>query len=161
LADSNGSALLVIGAGNETRGDDAVGLVVVRKLKEKIAREAVVVEETGDGASLMERWKGFNAAMLVDAAQSGVEPGRIHRFEAHKSPLPAGLFQYSTHSFGVSQAIELAKTLNQLPRWFMVYGIEGKCFDENRSMSPMVERAAQELVESLAIEILQHQRSVT
>ena len=155
MPESTCSSVLVIGVGNETRGDDAVGLIVSRKLKEKLSQD-VAVEENGDGTRLVERWSGFNITILIDAVRSGTEQGRIHRFEAHKSPLPASLFQYSTHAFGVPQVIELARALNRLPKRLIVYGIEGKCFDQGASLSPMVERAAQELVESLTIEISQH-----
>lgn len=109
----------------------------------------------------MELWKESYLTILIDAVQSEAKPGRIHRFEAHKSPLPARLFQYSTHAFSVPQAIELARAMNQLPNRFIVYGIEGNCFDEGASMSPMVERAAQELVELLTLGILQHQPLIT
>jgi hydrogenase maturation protease len=151
MPESTRSSVLVIGVGNETRGDDAVGLIVSRKLKEKLS-QYVVVEENGDGTRLVERWRGFKITILIDAVRSGTEPGRIHRFEAHKSPLPASLFQYSTHALGVAQAIEVARALNQLPQRLIVYGIEGKCFDQGASLSPMVERAARELVESLPTE---------
>jgi len=102
----------------------------------------------------MELWKESYVIILIDAVQSEAEPGRIHRFEAHKSPLPARLFQCSTHAFSVPQAIELARAMNRLPPRLIVYGIEGKSFDEGAIMSPMVERAAQELVELLTLEIL-------
>jgi len=154
MPESTRSSVLVIGVGNETRGDDAVGLIVSRKLKEKLSQD-VVIEENGDGTRLVERWKGFKITILIDAMRSGTEPGRIHRFEAHKSPLPASLFQYSTHAFGVAQAIELARAMNQLPHRLIVYGIEGECFDQATGLSQMVERAAEELVESLTFGIIQ------
>jgi hydrogenase maturation protease len=154
MPETTRSSVLVIGVGNESRGDDAVGLIVSRKLKEKLIQD-VVVEENGDGTRLVERWRGFNTTILIDAMRSGTEPGRIHRFEAHKSRLPASLFQYSTHGFGVPQAIELARAMNQLPQRLIVYGIEGKCFDHGPSLSHIVERAAQELVESLTTKIIQ------
>lgn len=162
MPESTGSSVLVIGVGNETRRDDAAGLIVSRKLKAELSEDGVVVvEETGDGARLVERWRGFNMTILIDALRSGDEPGRVHRFEAAKSPLPASLFQYSTHAFGVPQAIELARALDQLPQRLIVYGIEGKCFDQGTSLSHVVERAAQELVESLIIEIIQYHSLIT
>jgi hydrogenase maturation protease len=162
MPESTGSIVLVIGVGNETRRDDAAGLIVSRKLKAELSEDGVVVvEETGDGARLVERWRGFNITILIDALRSGDEPGRVHRFEAHKSPLPASLFQYSTHAFGVPQAIELARAMDQLPQRLIVYGIEGKRFDQGTSLSHVVEQAAQELVESLIIEIIQYQSLIT
>lgn len=154
-------SVLIIGVGNETRGDDAVGLIVSRDLQKRLGRNAVFLEENGDGSRLIERWAHFDSVILVDAAQSGSEPGGIHRFEVGESPLPANLFQYSTHAFGVAQAIELARAMHQLPRHLVVYGVEGKCFDEGTSLSPMVERAAKELVEALALDVLRHQSLIS
>jgi hypothetical protein len=34
---------LIIGVGNEYRGDDAVGLIVARRLKERLADSAIVI----------------------------------------------------------------------------------------------------------------------
>jgi hydrogenase maturation protease len=151
------SDILVIGVGNETRGDDAVGRIVAKRLKEKLGRYATVVEELGDGTRLLDLWRGSELTVIIDAVLSGAEPGHIHRFDARESPLPAGLFHYSTHSFGVPEAIELARAMNQLPKRIIVYGIEGECFDERANLSPTVELAAQELAELLTAEILQHQ----
>jgi hydrogenase maturation protease len=161
LARLGDSSVLIIGVGNETRGDDAVGLIVSRELKQRIGQNAIFVEENGDGSRLIDRWAQFDSVILVDATQSGSEPGKIHKFEAGKSPLPANLFQSSTHAFGVAQAIELARAMNQLPRLFVVYGVEGKCFDEGTSLSPMVERAAKELVDALAVEVVRHQSLIS
>jgi len=44
---------LIIGIGNEYRSDDAVGLIVARRLKERLADSAIVLEQSGDGAALM------------------------------------------------------------------------------------------------------------
>ena len=157
ISNANGASVLVIGVGNENRGDDAVGLAVSRWLREKVPHGAIVAEETGDGARLIELWKGFELVVLVDAAKSGAAPGTIHKYEAHKSPLPTGLFseEYSSHAFGILRAIELARAMNQLPQRFLVYGIEGECFDEGAHMSPTIERAAHQLVELLTFELLQ------
>jgi len=156
ISNGNGSRVLVIGVGNESRGDDAVGLAVSKRLKERLPTDVVVAQETGDGARLMELWKGFDLVVLVDAVKSGDKPGTIHMFEAHKFPLPMGLFpeEYSTHAFGIPHAIELARAMNQLPRRLLVYGIVGECFDEGSPISPAVGRAAQQLAELLTSQVL-------
>jgi hydrogenase maturation protease len=147
------SRVLVIGVGNEIRGDDAVGLHVCRVLKRRLPHQCNVVENSGDGVHLMELWKSSQATILVDAVRSGTEPGQVHKYEAHQSPLPATLFQNSTHAFGVPQAIELARAMNQLPQTLIVYGIEGACFDEGAGISPLVERAGRKVAASIALAI--------
>jgi hydrogenase maturation protease len=156
ISNGNGSRVLVIGVGNENRGDDAIGVNTSRWLREKLPNDVVIAEETGDGARLMELWKGFDVVVVIDAVRSGAEPGTIHKFEAHKSPLPTGLFreEYSTHTFGIPHAIELARAMNRLPRVLLVCGIEGERFDEGAPISPAIERAAQQLAELLTFEIL-------
>jgi len=146
----------VIGVGNGNRGDDGVGLIVARRQKKRLASHARVVEEQGDGTRLLDLWRGYDITIIIDAVLSGMEQGSIRRFDARQSPLPTGLFHYSTHSFGVPEAIELARAINQLPKTIIVYGIEGKCFDEGANLSPTVELTAQELVELLTAQILQH-----
>jgi hydrogenase maturation protease len=154
---SSDSRVLVIGVGNELRGDDAVGLQVARSMRERFPTQCKVVEEAGDGARLMELWKTSHVTILVDAVASGDKAGKIHRHEAHNSPLPASMFQYSTHAFGVSHAIELARAMNQLPPRFIVYGVEGTCFNEGSGMSTLVEQAALKVVESIALDVTKYQ----
>jgi hydrogenase maturation protease len=119
---------LIIGIGNEYRGDDAVGLIVVRRLKERLAGSPTVLEQSGDGAALMEAWQGAEKVIIIDAVMSGAAPGTIHRFDASAQPLPKDAFRCSTHAFGVAEAIELSRALSELPQSLVVYGIEGKNF---------------------------------
>jgi len=136
------SRLLVIGAGNPYRNDDAVGLVVARRIRELNLQGVTVIEATGEGVSLMEVWQGADSAILIDAVHSGKEPGTIHRFDVDAQNLPAQLFNNSTHSFGVAKAIELARALNRLPQRLIVYGIEGKDFSAGMILTPEVKEAA-------------------
>lgn len=141
------SGTLIIGLGNEYRRDDAVGLIVARRLKEAAPEQVRVLEESGEGAALMESWKDAEAVILIDAVRSGAKPGILHRLDAHTWPVPTRFFHYSTHAFSVAEAIELARALGQLPPRLVVYGIEGKTFEPGLGLSPEVEKAAQEVVE--------------
>jgi hydrogenase maturation protease len=144
--------LLVIGIGNAYRGDDAVGLVIARKLKEKNLPGLVVIEASGEGAALIELWRDADAVIVIDAVHSGAQPGTVHRFDAHARPIPAELFRYSTHTFSLAEAIELARALDQLPPRLIVYGIEGKHFEAGIGLSSEVERAAEDVVQRVAQE---------
>ncbi|GAN35236.1 MAG: hydrogenase maturation protease [Candidatus Brocadia sp. AMX2] len=141
----NKHGILIIGIGNAYRGDDAVGLHVAQCLKKQAHDHVHVIEESGEGASLMECWKDANSVILIDAVSSGAKPGTIHRLDAHTQPIPTNFFHYSTHAFGVAEAIELSRALNQMPRRLIVYGIEGKCFEAGVELSFEVEKAAQEV----------------
>jgi hydrogenase maturation protease len=139
--------VLLIGCGNEYRGDDAAGLIVARRVQERASGQIIVRESSGEGAALIEAWKGARTVILVDAICSGSEAGAICRIEAHRERLPAMLFNYSTHAFGVAEAVELARVLNRLPPRLIVYGIEGKSFAAGIGISPEVKAAAESVAD--------------
>ena len=137
---------LIIGIGNEYRGDDTVGLIVARRLKERLADSAKILEQSGDGAALMDAWRDAEKVIIIDAVMSGAEPGTIHRFDANARPITKDAFRCSTHAFGVAETIELARALGEISRSLVVYGVEGKNFAAGVGLSPEVERAVGEVV---------------
>lgn len=144
--------MLIIGVGNAFRGDDSVGLEVARQLGEHLPH-ATICEASGEGASLMELWKDAAHVMLIDAVSSGGEPGTIYRLEAHREPVPAAFFHYSTHDFGVAEAIEMARVLHQLPPRLVVYGIEGAVYSFGAECTPAVAAAIPEVVRRMVAEV--------
>ncbi|MCA8908361.1 MAG: hydrogenase maturation protease [Rhodospirillaceae bacterium] len=134
---------LVIGVGNRYRTDDGVGPFVADRLAERgvAAREA-----SGEGASLIGLWEGVDAAIVVDAMASRAAPGSIRRFEGATAEIPAGTFAYSSHLFGVAEAVALARELGRLPPRLVLYGIEGESFAAGEALSPPVRAAAEEVV---------------
>ncbi len=147
------SETLVIGVGNACRGDDGAGIVAARKLAAQRLPGVRVMEMNGEGTSLVEAWKDVPSVLLVDAVSSGAVPGTIHRFEAQAGPLPTGLEHRSSHSFGVAEAVEVARALGRLPPRLVIYGIEGSLFNSGQGLSPKVERAVGEVVGHLVSEI--------
>jgi len=150
---SQKSRVLVIGVGNDYRHDDAVGLIVARRLREKNLQHVTVREMSGEGAALIAAWQGADRVIIIDAVQSGAVPGTIFCFEAHREPISVDFFRYSTHAFGVAEAIETARSLGQLPRNFIIYGIEGKDFSVGEGLSPEVESAVSETVDIMMKEL--------
>ena len=151
--------ILIIGLGNDYRGDDAVGRAVARRLQAIAGDNVRVLEESGEGVALMEAWKGWDFVILIDAVHSAGAPGTIHRFDAAMQPIPASFFHYSTHAFSVAEAVELARALNQLPLRLIVYGIEGKNFDSRVGLSPEVKVAAEEVFRMVKEELCTNSRS--
>lgn len=145
--------VLVIGIGNPYRSDDAAGLIAARRIKERVPDYVEVIEESGDGAALMEAWKGSGKVILVDAVSSGQKPGTVYRFDAGAQSIPTKFFHYSTHAFSVAEAVELARELNRLPAQLIVYGIEGKNYESGFELSPEVESSVKEVVNRVIQEI--------
>lgn len=137
------AAALVIGIGNDFRGDDGLGLEIVRRLR---ADGAVVKEVAGDAFSLMEAWRGAARVILVDAVRTGQEPGRVHRIEAGDRALPGIFASSSTHGFGLGQALELARKLDELPERVTIVGVEGREYEMGRGLSPEAAAGCEEAV---------------
>lgn len=153
--------LLIIGVGNPYRSDDALGVLAARRLKEAGIDRSLVVEHSGEGASLMEAWNGADAVIMIDAVSSGRPPGEIFRLDPIKAPLPAQMFQSSSHAFSLPQAIEMARALGRLPARLVIFGIEGSNFQAGTELSPEVSRALPGLVQSVIEEVKRLQAQST
>ena len=144
---------LVIGVGNARRRDDAVGVLVAEGVKKKALGGVRVVIESGEGAALIEHFSQAERVIVVDAVQTDRVPGTVYRFDACRQKIPSRFFNYSTHQFGVAEAIEMARALEALPSQLIVYGIEGRSFEFGSELAPEVKRAADELTEKIIKEI--------
>lgn len=147
--DHSRSGIVVIGIGNRFRGDDGVGIIVARLLRQQVPAGIKIIEASGEGAALMDAWKDTANVFIVDAVQSGAPSGTIHQFDAHTTPIPSRFFHYSTHAFGVAEAIELARALNQLPSRLILYGVEGANFSAGVELSAKVQPAADAVIAQL------------
>lgn len=146
--------ILIIGIGNDFRRDDAAGLIAVRALREKNLPNVDIVEQSGDGASLMQAWSGAETVILIDAVSAGREAGTIYRIDANHDVIPAGLFGASSHLLGVGEAVELARALGELPSRLIIYGIEGGNYAIGEGLSPIIASNLPTLVERIIQEVL-------
>jgi hydrogenase maturation protease len=144
---------VVIGVGNEFRGDDAAGRVAARRLRDLAPDEVVVHESSGEALSLMERWAGAGRVILIDASSTGIPPGTVQRFDASRAPLPSLYFHTSTHAFSVAEAIEMARSLASLPDTVIVFGIEGGSFEHGTGLTPAAEKGISEVLQLILNEI--------
>ena len=71
--------ILIIGLGNDYRGDDAVGRALARRLQAIAGDYVRVLEESGEGVALIESWKGGDFVILIDAVHSGAAAGPASR----------------------------------------------------------------------------------
>ena len=150
----NTNSACVVGIGNPDCGDDSVGPEVIDRLENPEPDCVIKLKASGETAGLIEILSANKAVILIDAMAACTEPGTIHRFDASQDPLPSELFSnYSTHSMGVDQAIEMARVLGDLPDTIIVYGIEGLNFNPGDSMSPEVLNNLKELTNRIAKEI--------
>ena len=144
---------VIIGVGNEFRGDDGVGRVAARRLAKLAPSHVTVCESQGEALTLMDLWAEAARVILIDAAAPEGSPGDVRRFDASKRALPSEYFHASTHAFSVADAIEMGRTLGQLPPAVIVYGIEGENFEQGAELTPAVQQGCDEVLRRILAEL--------
>ena len=159
---------LVLGLGNPIRGDDGVGWRVAEAVQAFLAmkseskdphpalpqagRELIEVDMLpGGGLNLMERLVGYDRAILVDAMQSGKEPGSVKVFPLEALENPSAGHLGSTHETNLLTALEIGRNLGaHLPAVgaIMVVAVEAQpVFEFSEQLSQPVAKAVPEAVE--------------
>ncbi|MCS6302120.1 MAG: hydrogenase maturation protease [Nitrospira sp.] len=146
------AAIRIIGLGNHLRGDDAVGLLAARRLRQKVGHRAEVIEAEMVGIGLMELMKDVSVVILVDAARSGLAPGTIHRLDASAGPIGGRIFPCSSHVIGILEALELARAVGALPATVILYGVEADNTEPGQQLSSAVAVALDQVVEQIVQE---------
>ena len=154
--------ITVIGIGQRLRGDDEAGLEAVSLWQNKYPATAgsasirvELVESPGIG--LLALMENAQAAILVDAVMSGVQPGTLVRLR-HTDLAAYQEGTNSAHGWGVAETLALGAKISPetLPEHILIIGIEAGQVNLGQAFSPAVstalEKAAdliQESVQSL------------
>jgi hydrogenase maturation protease len=138
---SQNSNRIVIGIGNQYRSDDAAGLLVVHSLLEHNPPGMKIIENSGDGLSLLHQWSSRDRVILVDAVLSKAPAGTVRRYDLLHESLRDQELHFSTHTFSLPEAILLAVQLELLPAALVLFTIDGKNFENGNRVSPAVSRA--------------------
>lgn len=147
------SDTLIIGLGNDFRGDDAVGLEVARRLKALVPDGLNVIEVGGDPMSAIDMWSTAETVIVIDAVMSGVEPGTVHKHDVTDASLPSAMGSVSTHFFGLGELIELARAVGKFPRRLVVQGIEGQDFGIGAQISDVCRVSIDRVVDAVLEEV--------
>ena len=145
---------LVLGLGNPLLGDDAVGLKVAARVRDRLngAPGVEVEEEEAGGLRLMERMTGFDRAVLVDAAVTGGTPGEVRRLTPDDLPTQRTA---AAHGIDLPRALALGRHLGYpMPSDVRIVAIEAESVLEFRhDMTPAVAAAVEPAVEAVLEEL--------
>jgi hydrogenase maturation protease len=148
----------VIGCGTLDAGDDAAGLLAVRRARERL--EAIPGVEVLEASVLdvVHLLEDVEAAVVVDTvrAPSGLrEPGTIVRAEVGPGGLPTDIrSSLSSHGLGLAEAVGLAAALGPMPR-VVFLGVEVADVAIGVGLSPAVSTALSPLVAEVMAEVAQ------
>ncbi len=132
---------MIIGIGNELRGDDALGVYVVRELQDQNPDLATYHIESDDPTRLIELWAGKDV-VIVDAIDAeGMDSGKVYVVTSLDELLTEEEYLFSSHSLGLKQAIELGKSLAKYPKSCFFIGVQGRNWRLGDDMSKAVYQA--------------------
>jgi len=145
----------ILGIGHSMRGDDEVGLEITRRWRDSQGADYpqyTIEAETAEspGLTLLGLIAGLDAAILVDAVQSGAPPGTLHKLiEEDLLDFSAGTG--STHRWGTAETLSLGRKLapEDLPERIFIIGVEAVQFTLGEGLSPAVRNAIPEAVEMI------------
>ena len=146
----------VIGLGNPDRGDDSVGILVVRALRGRVPEDVALLDDTGAPLFVLEQFQNFDVLILVDAVRSGSPPGTIHCFDGHEIPPGVRARNFSSHGMCVHDALGLGEALGLLPEIVRVVGIEADQFEFGVSPTPEIQAA----IEPAAAMVIEQLRDI-
>jgi hydrogenase maturation protease len=145
---------LIVGLGNRFRTDDSVGPYIVDSLASTHQNDVDLMVNCGDAAALLDSWKTRHQVLLIDACYDETSPaGYIHQLDGLKETLTLDNPSASSHALTLSNAIELGKLLNTLPRSLRIYSIVGQNFAHGEGLTAEVLAAAQQLIKTLSHQI--------
>ncbi len=145
--------LSIIGCGNLNRSDDGAGVYVVQRLREQLTEQisdhaGLRVFDAGTGGmDVMFQARGSTSLIIIDASQSGSEPGAIFEVpgeELATCPEPS----FGLHDFRWNHAIFAGRKIfkDDFPKDIQVYLIEAESTDFGLELSLAVKNAADSVV---------------
>ncbi len=133
---------VLMGIGNELRGDDAIGLYVARRFRREGWKVIVAGQVPEDFTSEIKRIRP-GLLVIVDAALMGLEPGDIRRIPPEKIP---GV-SFSTHGMPLSFLISY---LREYVGETIIIGIQPLSMEFGAEMSDVVREAGDSLLRILS-----------
>jgi hydrogenase maturation protease len=146
----------VIGIGQSLRGDDGLGLEVLRQWREKFQETASRHEVQSEacelpGLALLDLLNDVDTAILVDAVQGQAAPGTIHLL--NESELSAFTSDAkSAHGWGLAETLQLGNELRATKTKVKVVGIQA----EQMTMGAGLSKAVKDAI-PIACEVLEEE----
>lgn len=140
--------ILIAGVGNVLRGDDAFGVEVLHRLRQRADIAGVDFFESGiAGISLVqELMGGYDALVIIDALDRNAEPGRVFVLQPDREALlrrkPTAADGTDLHQADPAEVLCMAAAIKVLPERVWIVGCQAVgCDDLGAPMSDAVARA--------------------
>jgi len=171
---------LIVGAGNPYRGDDGVGIAIIRKLQEmqraskkndgdvvpiisSINHQNFVTElsrldllDIGtDGLSLLDLLPNYHQVIIIDAVNMGATSGTVRLFTPQEAKINITNDALSTHGFGLAEMLHLAEQLSLTSQTdIKIIGVQPKSVAFGAELSHEIQQVIPQII-TIILERLQ------
>jgi hydrogenase maturation protease len=129
----------VLGIGNLVMTDDGVGVRVVHLLEERFRFPAEVTLLDGGtlGLDLLPKLEGVDRLIVLDAVETGKEPGTVVRLAGDEIPL-AMATKLSPHQMGLKDLLSVAALIGCAPGEMVFWGVQPASVEMGTELTPPV-----------------------
>lgn len=148
------AAILVLGIGNLVMSDDGAGVRVVQELQKRyLLPSHVEVMDGGTlGLDLLPKLEGIGRLLVVDAVETGGEPGTLVRLSGEELPI-ALQTKVSPHQMGLKDLLAVAELTGNAPKEMVLVGIQPACIEMGCELSPSVAERLEEMMANILKEL--------
>ena len=93
--------------------------------------------------------QGYQCAIIIDAADMGLDPGTWRRFTVAEAALTTSGLRGTLHQAGLGDALALGEALGILPNEIIVYGVQPEDIGWSPGLSAPVRAAIPEICASI------------
>lgn len=146
--------ILVLGIGNLVMCDDGVGVRVVQELQKRYRFPPHVEIMDGGtlGLDILPKLEGIERLLVVDAVETGGEPGTLVRLLGEELPI-ALQTKVSPHQMGLKDLLAVAELLGHVPQEMVLVGIQPACIEMGDKLSHNVEVQLDKMVNNILIKL--------
>jgi len=141
----NGKSKIVIGLGNPLMTDEGIGVLLVQKLEQKLARKELSGSNNVEfydggtgGMNLLYKIENRDKVILIDCAKMGELPGTLRRFTPDQVRTIKKLAHFSLHEIDILKLLGLATQLDAAPKEVVIFGIEPASLELGNNLSDIL-----------------------
>ena len=148
----NSANAAIIGIGNRLLRDDGVGPRVIDALEEsQDLPEGVRLFDAGTtGFLALEAMSGCERAIVVDAIQTGKEPGTVQEYRFKDGEFSEEIPQMTMHDISFTEALIYAREVYELPTDVRIIGVEPESLSTGLELTTPVTAAIPEILDRIA-----------
>lgn len=150
---SSQKPILVLGIGNILLRDEGIGVRVIEHMHSMpINKDVEIVDGGTSGMDLLDVLAEREKVIVVDAVDSGHEPGTVLQFGLDQI-VQKEQTAVSLHELGIAETINMTKQMGCAPKEVVFFGVQPQNIDCGLELSQSVQNVIQKVAELILAEI--------